>query len=423
LPIACPTLVQACTPSAQPTLTFVSSNNTYTYNTTTPANSVATGVLTFKIKSNGGNISLITSDNVVAQVCDINGNCTSAGVSKNVTVSPNQSIPDGAEATVTVSASYTGGSGYIYFKISEIDWTINGTITRQTSGLDSYKTPAVYTFGGVATPTITVTSPNGGENWKVGETHRVTWASQGISSVYIYIENRSQTTGSGSANYITPGGLTAISAAQGYYDWTITQQQLPVGDASKYKIYIVDSATNAAASPIMDYGNDYFTISAAITTPSITVTSPNGGENWKVGETHNITWTSSNFGSMGVSINLLNPGATGAAYLKNIASNLPNTGTYQWTIPSNISGGTYNLMLVSSGGVAVQDYSDNYFNITVVSTTPCLNGSGPLLPGQTRCSTTVPSLPGAYNYSNSSLASISHALAKIVAEIQAMLNK
>jgi len=127
------------------------------------------------------------------------------------------------------------------------------------------------------------------------------------------------------------------------------------------------SSTTGIISGVPAYGNNMAIISNT-TQPSITVTSPNGGETWKVGETHNITWTSSNFGSMGVSINLLKPGATGAEYLRNIALNLPNTGTYQWTIPSSVSSGTYNLMLVSSGGVAVQDYSNNYFTITAATT-------------------------------------------------------
>jgi len=228
-------------------------------------------------------------------------------------------------------------------------------------------------------PSITVTSPNGGENWKIGETHNITARFVLVDKYNIIAKNIDN-----GSSYSIGEDLFATSP----FSWVVGRAA-PGGPGmtpGRYKIEIFDDSNSGA----IDTSDNYFTISAATTQPAITVTSPNGGENWKVGETHNITWTSSNFGSMGVSINLLKPGATGAEYLRNIASNLPNTGTYQWTIPSIVSSGTYNLMLVSSGGVAVQDYSNNYFNIATASTIPCLSGSGPLLPGQLYCTTQLP---------------------------------
>ena len=206
-------------------------------------------------------------------------------------------------------------------------------------------------------PSITVTSPNGGENWKIGETHNITARFVLVDKYNIIAKNIDN-----GSSYSIGEDLFATSP----FSWVVGRAA-PGGPGmtpGRYKIEIFDDSNSGA----IDTSDNYFTISAATTQPAITVTSPNGGETWKVGETHNITWTSSNFGSMGVSINLLKPGATGAEYLRNIALNLPNTGTYQWTIPSSVSSGTYNLMLVSSGGVAVQDYSNNYFTITAATT-------------------------------------------------------
>src|SRR3989339_1121871 len=176
-------------------------------------------------------------------------------------------------------------------------------------------------------------------------------------------------TSTGADNCAAYGDYVPLVDGSGY--WT-DLHNLP---ASGSRVLIADHKNYGYTSPlqigIQCFNNAQNTSVSQIvwvpvtnTQPSITVTSPNGGETWNIGETHNITWTTSNFGSMGVSINLLNPGATGAAYLKNIALNIPNSGSYQWTIPSDISGGTYNLMLVSYGGTAAQDYSDNYFTIT-----------------------------------------------------------
>ena len=89
-------------------------------------------------------------------------------------------------------------------------------------------------------PSITVLSPNGGESWKVGETKRITWQASGFSStdkVKIYIDIVDVTAvSSGVSNYVTE----EVSASQGYYDWTIVQNQLPYGSTlpHQYKIRI-----------------------------------------------------------------------------------------------------------------------------------------------------------------------------------------
>ena len=88
---------------------------------------------------------------------------------------------------------------------------------------------------------ITVTSPNGGEIWKSGGTHRIKWNSQGVSSIRIYIYN-SKAAGSGSTINITPNNQP-IPAILGYYDWTIPSiNQLPGGvGGNNYKIIIEDA--------------------------------------------------------------------------------------------------------------------------------------------------------------------------------------
>lgn len=92
------------------------------------------------------------------------------------------------------------------------------------------------------TSSITVISPNGGEIWKSGETHRIKWGSKGVSSIRIYIYN-SKATGSGSTINITPNNQPTTSSAVGYYDWTILPiNQLPGGvEGNNYKIIIDDA--------------------------------------------------------------------------------------------------------------------------------------------------------------------------------------
>ncbi len=63
---------------------------------------------------------------------------------------------------------------------------------------------------------------------------------------------------------------------------------------------------------------------------TLTVTSPNGGESWVGGSTHEITWTSTGSPTALVKIELVKPGV---ALNKVIIASTPNDGSYSWVIP------------------------------------------------------------------------------------------
>jgi hypothetical protein len=108
-----------------------------------------------------------------------------------------------------------------------------------------------------------ITLPKGGEQLAVGQTYRITWTSSQTDKVYLYLDNNSGRTGSAST-YITPGGAVAIPATQGYYDWTITSQQLQGManlDQSKYKIRIATSDYKVKIVP-----NDFTLFGTPVTT-------------------------------------------------------------------------------------------------------------------------------------------------------------
>jgi len=68
------------------------------------------------------------------------------------------------------------------------------------------------------------------------------------------------------------------------------------------------------------------------TPPVVALASPDGGEDWKAGSTHAITWTASdNVGVSSVDIALSTDG--GATYPDAIATAVPNTGSYDWSVP------------------------------------------------------------------------------------------
>ena len=146
-----------------------------------------------------------------------------------------------------------------------------------------------------AASSITVSSPNGGDEWISGQTYRITWQATEVDFVQIYIFDDSSVS-SGSTNYVVPNNGT-VQANFGYYDWVVPDvNQLP-GGGGNYKIRVQDSGDGS----IIDKSDNYFSVVSA---PSITVTSPNGGEQWEKSKTYDILWTIANDRLIGNEISL-----------------------------------------------------------------------------------------------------------------------
>jgi hypothetical protein len=92
--------------------------------------------------------------------------------------------------------------------------------------------------------------------------------------------------------------------------------------------------------------------------PSITVISPNGGENFVGKKTIDVKWSSQNLSNLNVSIDLV----SNAGYIVNLVSNIKNTGSYTVSLPSDLKEGQYKIIVSTfDKGPSAQDYSDNYF--------------------------------------------------------------
>jgi hypothetical protein len=89
-----------------------------------------------------------------------------------------------------------------------------------------------------------------------------------------------------------------------------------------------------AAGQDNDWGYGLLDMGAVPTAEAITVTSPNGGENWVVGSTHNITWTSS--GGVGAVVSI-DYSINGGSSWTSIFGGTANDGTEPWVIPNTPS--------------------------------------------------------------------------------------
>jgi hypothetical protein len=118
---------------------------------------------------------------------------------------------------------------------------------------------------------------------------------------------------------------------------------------------------------IMDANKSITAVFIDIAGPEVFVTSPNGGEDWIVGTTHQITWTATDdSGVTGVDLAYSTDG--GATYPFVIATGLANSGTYNWIIPDTPTT-TAKVRVTAHDGVgnSGQDESDLVFTIEGVS--------------------------------------------------------
>lgn len=141
-------------------------------------------------------------------------------------------FPSGLQASLT-------GSNYAILAYDR------STILAQQSG-GVYKLRFTYSVPVTNTQTLSLLSPNGGENWQYNTVHAITWASGNLPGVRIEY----QTSPAGAWQTITPG----VPASAGSYDWTI-----PDAATVQARIRISDPADE---SPI-DSSAGTFTISVA----------------------------------------------------------------------------------------------------------------------------------------------------------------
>jgi hypothetical protein len=190
-------------------------------------------------------------------------------------------------------------------------------------------------------PAIAVTAPNGGENWNVGSTHSITWTSSNVTTV-----NITYSTNNGSSWSAVASGVNA--AAQSY-SWTV-----PNTASTQCLVKI----TNSADGTLFDVSNAVFTITGI----SISVTAPNGGENWNAGTTHSITWTSSNVATVNITYST-NNGSSWSAVASGVNAAAQS---YSWTVPNTAS--TQCLVKITSvADGTVFDVSNAVFTITGIS--------------------------------------------------------
>jgi hypothetical protein len=211
------------------------------------------------------------------------------------------------------------------------------------------------TPAGSTTCSITVTSPNGGETWQRGTTHLVSWTSSGScgTAVKIALVKAGVEVGTISAS-------TAIGGGTGSYTWPIS----PTGTTgSEYKVRVQSISLPA----INDTSNNNFTLTPAGTsTPTISVTSPNGGETWKRGTTHRVNWSYTGSPGSTVKIVLWKAGVPVGTINASTSIGSGGQGSYTWPISTTgLTGSDFKVNVSSISQPTIFDMSNNIFTITL----------------------------------------------------------
>jgi hypothetical protein len=151
----------------------------------------------------------------------------------------------------------------------------------------------------------------------------------------------------------------------------LMRQANPNADVQTIKQVLMNTARDEGTTgEDNDYGwgciDAYEAVLAVMVTdtipPEVTVTAPNGGEVWTVGQTYTITWNATdNVGVSSISIYYSYDGGTNYNFIDNLSG---NPGSYDWTIPNTPS--TQCLVKVYAYDAAANegwDVSDAFFTI------------------------------------------------------------
>jgi len=270
----------------------------------------------------------------------------------------------GSSATYSggyVNLNHGSGGGTYEVDMSGIsDWT--GTITQIRIDPSDYcgsaSSPGFVAFDWIATtnapdPTLTLTSPNGGQVWDVGTSHTITWTSEYVTGnvlIQLYVN--------GSADRL----ITASTSNDGSYTWTAA---LPTNGLASNDCTIGISAMSGS---VYDFSNSDFTIRPQ----SIAVTEPNGGEQWGIGDTERVEW--SNPG--GYSSFTLQVSRNGGSSWSTIESDLPGNYYYRdWTVTGYESATCRIRVIGNYDGGSRYDDSSGYF--AIIDQTPWIQVTDP----------------------------------------------
>lgn len=211
-------------------------------------------------------------------------------------------------------------------------------VSDASDGIPSDISDANFTITNQVVETLTILTPNGGEEWQSGVAEVIQWQSSGVDSVKI--------------EYSTNNGTT----------WNVVEQSIensdaytwnPVPDVDDFKRASKIRISDAEDGKPVDESNGTFTIKPI---PSINLVSPNGGEEYDFGETVNIQWE-----SVGVERVIILATSNNGAFWDTLEVGVLNTGSYSRGFSTASS--DYKVRIAEATTGSPSDESDGTFTV------------------------------------------------------------
>lgn len=200
------------------------------------------------------------------------------------------------------------------------------TIKATTVNIDIFDTVKV-TVKRRLNPKITVTSPNGGEEFTFKASTTITWITEDIDCDYVKIDLIDIVTGT---EYV----LVEEAENQGSCYWYLkSDAEYSIGENYKIRITTVPDKDESTDVVMADESDEVFKLSKVV--PTIDLVAPtketNGGYFYLSNTiSTNIEWLSTDMETDNVSLYLIKNDGT---IVECIDENIPNTGSYKWTLP------------------------------------------------------------------------------------------
>lgn len=225
--------------------------------------------------------------------------------------------PAGTSGFFNVFYSLNNGSSWISIvnniAANNYNWTVPNSpstqaLIRVTDATTSCQLDISNAIFEISAAQPILNSPNGGEVWAINTNRNITW---NTSTFHSTVKLEYSTDNGVSYNLITNAATNS-----GSYSWLVPNTP---------SNFVIIRASNTSGSTVFDVSNAVFTINL----PTPILTSPNGGEIWRSGDIHTITWNASTVAS---NVMLEYSRDNGVSWGL-ITNSTANTGTYNWTIP------------------------------------------------------------------------------------------
>ncbi|MEO5989149.1 MAG: hypothetical protein ABIU54_03205 [Candidatus Eisenbacteria bacterium] len=224
------------------------------------------------------------------------------------------------DPNVMIVGQYSGGQTYISLDGGAIFDPVplagtnysfyardRGTIfAEEQTGV--FKMRSTYAYTPVSAQSVTVTSPNGGESWSAGSIHAITWNAVNLGLARIEWRRSSS------------DAWQKVALVEGYletYAWTVPAQATTTAEVR------VRDAWDTNPS---DSSNAVFTI---LSSGSLSLIDPNGGEQWQYGTTHPVAWSGGSVDSVVLEYRT----SPDSSWLSLAGPLAAGTSPYAWVIP------------------------------------------------------------------------------------------